>query len=399
MAVKDIYQLHGPIDTADLVDQVNRFMNRLMTRLDGSDSELASSLATLTANLADLLADFEAHNHAFVDLSDVDMEDVAHGDLPFRGASAWENLPAGEDGQILTTHGVDADPTWADQLEPADTVEDETTWGITPDAGTAETYSRSDHTHGTPAEPDIPDPSDSVESETTWGVSAAAGSSDDYSRADHTHGTPDDVNLGDATNYVKISDTDGNITWGGTYKKQLTMRPTLIAPKVVKVGSDYLVVPTQVDRGASSGYSLPIYTSNDEELFFNEYIPGRWDGASDFTVSVIGYLSAAEDVDDDFALQVSWANKSTSAGVFPATTTDVEVRTNIATDRNAQFSIYKVDFTINWDGPDPDVTASDLFCGRLRRIAVGAGYTEMSGEFVVQAITITYTIDKAYKTA
>lgn len=112
MAVRDIYQLHHPRDTADLTDQFNRLMHRLMARLDGSDSELSATLATLTADLAELLSDFGAHNHAFVDLSDVDFTDEAHGDILFRGASAWESLPAGEDGQILTTHGVDADPTW-----------------------------------------------------------------------------------------------------------------------------------------------------------------------------------------------------------------------------------------------------------------------------------------------
>lgn len=52
------------------------------------------------------------HTHALNDLSDVDFTDEAHGDILFRGASAWESLPAGEEGQILTTHGVDADPTW-----------------------------------------------------------------------------------------------------------------------------------------------------------------------------------------------------------------------------------------------------------------------------------------------
>lgn len=202
--------------------------------------------------------------------------------------------------------------------------------------------------------------------------------------------------LGGSTNGTVV-DKGGAITYVGSAKRKLSMRPTLVAPKIVKVGADYYVIPTQIDRGASSGYSLPIYAANDEELFFNEHIAGRWDGASDIVVSVIGYLSAAEDVNDDFALQLSWSNKATSSGVFPDTTTDVEVRTNIDTDRNAAMSIYKIEFTIDWDTNTPDIVASDLFCGRLRRVAVGGGYTEMSGEFVVQAIVITYVVDKVYK--
>lgn len=210
--------------------------------------------------------------------------------------------------------------------------------------------------------------------------------------ADLVPTTDSNSDLGDSTHYFKNAYLDAVLT-----SARLSMRPTLIASKIVKVGADYFVKPTQVDYGASSGYSLPIYASDDEELFFNEMIAGRWDGASDITVSVTGYLSAAEDVDDDFALQLSWANKTPSSGVVPSATTDVEVRTNIATGRSAQYSIYKVDFTIDWDAGTPDIASSDIFLGRLRRIAVGGGYTEMSGEFVVLAVVVTYTVNKMYK--
>jgi hypothetical protein len=134
------------------------------------------------------------------------------------------------------------------------------------------------------------------------------------------------------------------------FSGRLSMRPTILPSKVVKVGADYLVVPTMIDYGATTGYSLPLYAAgNDEELYFSEYIAGRWDGASNITVSVIGYLGAAEDANDDFKLQLSWANKSTASGIFPATTTDVEVDTNIVDARKAKYSIYKVEFTIDWD--------------------------------------------------
>ena len=112
---------------------------------------------------------------------------------------------------------------------------------------------------------------------------------------------------------------------------------------------------------------------------------------------MIGYLSAAEDENDDFKLQLSWANKATASGIFPATTTDVVVDTNIVDARKAQYSVYKVEFTVDWDVNDPDIVASDIFCGRLRRIATAG--TEMTGEFVVLAIAITYSVDKIYKRA
>ncbi len=37
----------------------------------------------------------------------------AHGDILFRGASAWQRLAAGTSGQFLRTAGAGADPTWA----------------------------------------------------------------------------------------------------------------------------------------------------------------------------------------------------------------------------------------------------------------------------------------------
>jgi len=178
---------------------------------------------------------------------------------------------------------------------------------------------------------------------------------------------------------------------------KLSMRPFIEIGAIASKSK-----PTIVYRGANAGYSLPIWngtTNVDEQLFISEYIAGRWDGASDITLSIIGYLDTAEDVGDDFALQVSWANKSTGSGIFPSATTDLTVETNVDTDRSAQFSIYKVEFPIDWDYPTPDVLASDLFSARIRRVAItaGTGKAEISGEFVVALIVITYTVNKIFK--
>jgi hypothetical protein len=76
----------------------------------------------------------------------------------------------------------------------------------------------------------------------------------------------------------------------------------------------------------------------------------------------------------------------------------VVVETNCADPRNAQFSIFKVEFTIDWDLLDPDLTASDFFAARLRRIAVaGGGAVEIAGEVVVLGFVITYAVDKVFK--
>ncbi len=45
-------------------------------------------------------------------LTDVSLSGTAQGDLLYRGASAWNNLPHGTAGQVLTTNGAAANPSW-----------------------------------------------------------------------------------------------------------------------------------------------------------------------------------------------------------------------------------------------------------------------------------------------
>lgn len=187
---------------------------------------------------------------------------------------------------------------------------------------------------------------------------------------------------------VVKEDWNANHSASGT--GHLTMRPSIVAGKIAQNSK-----PTPVSIGAHAGYSMPVYNSDDEELFFRDYVAGRWDGASDITVSVIVCLAGAEDVGDKFQLQVSWENKSTGSGVISTSTTDVPVETTIATSRAAQYSIYKVDFTVDWDLPNPDVVASDHIAFRLRRIA--ASSLEVSNEIIVLDCLVTYTVDKIYK--
>lgn len=187
-----------------------------------------------------------------------------------------------------------------------------------------------------------------------------------------------------------VNKDDWNATHSADGTGSLTMRPSLVAGKVAEKGK-----PTSIDIGVHSGYSMPVYNSDDEELFFREYVAGRWDGASDITVSAIVCLAGAEDVGDKFKFQLSWENKATSSGVISTSTTDVPVETTIATSRAAQYSIYKVDFTVDWDLPNPDVVASDHMAFRLRRIA--ASSLECSNEIIVLDVIITYTVNKIYK--
>jgi hypothetical protein len=201
---------------------------------------------------------------------------------------------------------------------------------------------------------------------------------------------PNNLLVGVSGDSITLDPATG-ITFQENAKMRLSMRP------FIEIG-DIAVQekPTVVAYGATKGYSLPLYASN-EEIFFSEYIAGRWDGASNITISVIGYLDTAETADDDFNLSLQWQNKATASGIVPSAVNTVYQVTNCPSGRNAQYSIYKVDFPIDWDLPNPDLAASDYFAGRLYRSAVGAGNVEIAGEFVVTMIVITYQVDKVFK--
>jgi len=81
------------------------------------------------------------------------------------------------------THGS---PT----LSAAVSVSAETTYGISSSVGTATTvYALGDHTHGSPV---AISPATAVSGQTSYGAATAVGSSALYARQDHTHGTPAD---------------------------------------------------------------------------------------------------------------------------------------------------------------------------------------------------------------
>jgi len=110
---------------------------------------------------------------------------------------------------------------------------------------------------------------------------------------------------------------------------------------------------------------------------------------------VICCLAAAEDSGDKFKLQLSWESCATSSGAISTSTTDVEIETTVAVGRTAQYSIYKVDFTVDWDLPATDIAASDHLAFRIRRIASAA--PPISNEVIVLDCIISYTVDKVFK--
>lgn len=149
--------------------------------------------------------------------------EVIYGDFASRPAAGNAGrLYFATDYQIMY---FDTGATWL-QVSNFGNVTAQTTYGASSGNGSATTYSRSDHTHGTPslsnATPTTlsvggsavvgtgtaPSRDDhahampafgNVSAQTSFGASSANGSSTDIARADHTHGTPVHDNTAHAT--------------------------------------------------------------------------------------------------------------------------------------------------------------------------------------------------------
>jgi len=198
---------------------------------------------------------------------------------------------------------------------------------------------------------------------------------------------PGPMSVGTAPNLLIIG-ADGVITMEGTAKRKLTLRAEMDYTAQIAASK-----PTQVAIGVFKGYSFPVYAADNEELFFRETVPGRWDGVSDIIFHLKVALSNTEDVGDNFKFQLSWEHAVDGEPV-PATSNDVEVEQAVLTDRNAQYDEYDLLFTIDHDidGVGNEVKEHELLVARLRRI--DATNPDVANEIIVLNWHTHYQIDK-----
>ena len=181
---------------------------------------------------------------------------------------------------------------------------------------------------------------------------------------------------------------DKKIFWANIVNKSLTLRPDMDYADVAAHGK-----PTSVSIGACTGYSMPIYAADNEELFFGETVPGRWDGASDIILHVVAALAAAETPGETFKFQFSW-NQVGITDIVPAATHDVTHEITVVD--GTQYATYELAFTLDYNIDAGDVVEiHDYISGRLRRIA-SAG-DEVDGEIVVLDWHTYYQVDRLYK--
>jgi len=206
------------------------------------------------------------------------------------------------------------------------------------------------------------------------------------------------AHFGDDANYMSVSDT-GIATLHGDAKGNLILRPDLNFARVSAFGK-----PTLVVYGAYNGFSLPLYAGDDEELFFSQNVPGRWDGESDITVHVLVALADEElptevgdaNVYQSFNLQLSWANTEINEPLLN-TTTDPCCQTITEINRTDAYDIYKVKFTIDYDANAGNpILPHDLLTVRLRRVPV-VDAEEANCEIIVLDWHTHFIVNKIFK--
>lgn len=201
---------------------------------------------------------------------------------------------------------------------------------------------------------------------------------------------PAAARVGGAVNYLDI-DTSGIVTLHGAAERTLVLRP----------GLDYTAQlahakPTQVTVGIFKGFSFPIYAADNEELFFRERVPGRWNGSSDILFCIGVCLSAVEDVGDYFKFRLSWEHTAIGEEV-PITSNDVDVEQIVLIGRSAQYDLYKLDFIIDYDidGVGNEITAGELLAGRIYRI--DATNPDITNEAILLNWATVYEVDKMFR--
>ena len=186
------------------------------------------------------------------------------------------------------------------------------------------------------------------------------------------------------------------VTMEGSGKFKLEIRPFLNYTEI----SGQSNVPTTVYRGLSTGHSMPIWNSDQEQLYYDVCVPDRWDEASDIDVHIHCYLASAQDTDEKaFKLQVEWEHFG-EAVVVPDTSNIVSVLTENIPNPTAQFQSYHVIFTganaidYDVDGGGSEIAADENLLLRIRRIAKSGEDTEITGELVITHVGLVFTCDK-----
>lgn len=199
------------------------------------------------------------------------------------------------------------------------------------------------------------------------------------------------LKVGDATNYLSVGNT-GLITMSGTGAiGKLQLRPTIVQKQTKVVNN----VPTEVYRGCCVGYSMPIWNSDNEELYFRMRIPNRWDGTSDPQVGICTTVVDGGTANAQFNMQLEWQTTRNNSTMGTALSTVTSEQTILAgTAGTSAQSVYFVYFTLNADDATNPIITGEMLQGRLRRIAPSVN--ALASEVAVWDWTTIWATNKVF---
>lgn len=219
-----------------------------------------------------------------------------------------------------------------------------------------------------------------------FGDAAATGTVAYSARRDHKHAmpaVPADLPLTGGT-------LTGPVVLSGSGEVTIKFRPFIDQTVIHNTAK-----PIVYYRGLKRGWALPIYADDNEELYITEpHVSHRWNGTSNFTVAVAGYLPTAN-TDKKFRLQLEWMQHTPGVDVVGTPAPNV-VTVEGTTGTWAAYQSFDKDFVIDYDvGTADPVVSGDVFSMRLRRIASSGGTaTEIAGSVVVTGIDMRYICNK-----
>lgn len=148
-------------------------------------------------------------------------------------------------------------------------------------------------------------------------------------------------------------------------------------------------VPLSYERGIFTGFELPIYAGDDQELFFEICVPDKWDEESAIHIHLDTFLVDAQDDGDDFRLQIVWEYYTPNIDIVPDSSNPVEVETE--TGASAAFQSYHVHFDL-LAKDITDMEGDDILAFRLRRVTTTG--TEIEGLVIFNHVGIIFLCDK-----
>lgn len=148
-------------------------------------------------------------------------------------------------------------------------------------------------------------------------------------------------------------------------------------------------IPSDAQVGIYNGYSLPIWDSDNEELYFLIHIPDRWDGESNLPIEVVSALAAANESGHDYQLQFAWEHVTPNEEEIPITSNLIYATRHVASD--TQYECYRDWFTVDYDIDAGDsLEAGDILALRLRRIAAGGQLVDLDNELIVLQVGVLF---------